>query len=244
MLNAVNEAFKDDLFTVYYQEIMENPDSIRKGKMRKFECLVRMYDSKEKNKIISPGKFRPIIIRSWKNQQLTDIVISKVSAYMQDNTEDIFSINITEDDLNEENSAEHIYGIVSKYNINPRRIIFEILEDIEDMGSGNIIENIKKLKSYGFEIAIDDFWTWYSNFSRIFELAPDYLKIDMQFIRWIDTNILNRKLVKYIVWFSHDTWISVVAEWVETANEQLVVQSLGVDFSQWYFFSKPNPVIR
>ena len=54
MRHLINEAFKEDLFTVFFQEIKENPGSIKRNENRKFECLVRMYDSKEKTNLLSP----------------------------------------------------------------------------------------------------------------------------------------------------------------------------------------------
>lgn len=75
-----------------------------------------------------------------------------------------FNINLTEDDLKTDSFAERIYETICKYftpkrgyPITPERITFEILEEIENMDSPNILRNIKTLKNLGFKIAVDDF---------------------------------------------------------------------------------------
>ena len=98
MRSLVREAFAEDLFEVFFQEVKENSCAIRKGKTKKFECLVRMYDSKEKINIISPGKFLPIVKEDGEDEDLTCCVIKKVCEKMVD-YDGHFSINLTEDDL-------------------------------------------------------------------------------------------------------------------------------------------------
>lgn len=98
MRNFVREAFQNDLFEVFFQEIKENSCSIKKGTIRKFECLVRMYDSKKKTKLISPEKFLPVIKKDGENPALTSCVVEKVCKFMSEN-DGRFSINLTEEDL-------------------------------------------------------------------------------------------------------------------------------------------------
>jgi len=247
MRSLVREAFAEDLFEVFFQEVKENSCAIRKGKTKKFECLVRMYDSKEKINIISPGKFLPIVKEDGEDEDLTCCVIKKVCEKMVD-YDGHFSINLTEDDLTSTDFTEWILEKISeyssfkyKYPVTPDRITFEILEEIESIESSEIRKNIKALKDSGFSIAIDDFWSGYSNFSRMFDFEPDFIKIDMRYIRWIDKNQRHRSLVRAVVGLAHDNNIMVVGEGVETEQEQLVLESLWVDYSQGYLFSKPSP---
>jgi diguanylate cyclase (GGDEF)-like protein len=238
----VKEAFNEDLFELSFQEIKKNSGSIRNRDTRKFECLVRMYDSTEKTNLISPWSFLHVIKRDGKNQALTNIVIQKACEFMQEHPGD-FSINITEDDLRSDGFALRIYQYFNTYWIESNRVTFEILEEIEWIESDDILYTINDLKNFGFEIAIDDFGSWYSNFARMLDFQPNSLKIDMKYVRWIDTNKQHRSLVKAIVWLAHDNGMYVVAEWIETPNEQLVIESLWVDYSQGYLIGKPLPYI-
>ncbi|OIP54446.1 hypothetical protein AUK10_00850 [Candidatus Gracilibacteria bacterium CG2_30_37_12] len=76
------------------------------------------------------------------------------------------------------------------------------------------------------------------------KFKPDFLKIDMSYVRGIDTNPEHRSIVRAIVLLAHENGIMVVGEGVETEQEQLVLESIGVDYSQGYIFNKPSPVIE
>jgi EAL domain-containing protein (putative c-di-GMP-specific phosphodiesterase class I) len=69
---------------------------------------------------------------------------------------------------------------------------------------------------------------------------PNYLKIDLPYIRGIESNHRHQTIVNAIVVLAHGNGIMVIAEGVETEAEQKVLESLGVDFSQGYLFSKPK----
>ncbi|MFA6091081.1 MAG: EAL domain-containing protein [Candidatus Gracilibacteria bacterium] len=242
MRNLIREAFIEDLFVVFFQEIKENSCAIKKSDIRKFECLIRMYNSKGRTTLISPGVFLSAIKQDGKDNILTNYVVDKVCQFMSEN-KGYFSINLTEDDLILADFSQKIHEKIRSYSIDPNRITFEVLEEIESIESKNILENIQALKRYAFKIAIDDFGSGYSNFSRMLKFKPDFLKIDMSYIRGIDTNPEHRSIVRAIVLLAHENGIMVIAEGVETENEQLVIESLGVDYSQGYLFSKPSPVI-
>ena len=129
-----------------------------------------------------------------------------------------------------------------EYGVNPNRITLEILEGISAAGSKNHIRYLQSIKAEGFKIAIDDFGVEYSNFERIAELEVDFIKIDGKYIKNIDTNKRHKNIVEAIVYFAKTMHIEVVAEFVHNASVQEVVQSLGIEYSQGYYFSEPKPI--
>ncbi len=135
----------------------------------------------------------------------------KVCEFMQGNDHE-YSINLTADDLQTKKDVERLFALASSYSIDPERITFEILEEIDIFENQSSLENIKILKSYGFKIAIDDFGTHHANFLSILSLEPDTIKIDMKYVRDIDTRPKNASLVRAITLFAHDNNIEVVAE--------------------------------
>jgi EAL domain-containing protein (putative c-di-GMP-specific phosphodiesterase class I) len=156
MRNLIREAFIEDLFVVFFQEIKENSCAIKKSDIRKFECLIRMYNSKGRTTLISPGVFLSAIKQDGKDNILTNYVVDKVCQFMSEN-KGYFSINLTEDDLILADFSQKIHEKIRSYSIDPNRITFEVLEEIESIESKNILENIQALKRYAFKIAIDDF---------------------------------------------------------------------------------------
>jgi EAL domain-containing protein (putative c-di-GMP-specific phosphodiesterase class I) len=98
------------------------------------------------------------------------------------------------------------------------------------------------VKAYGVKIAIDDFGAGYSNYERLLEYQPDILKIDGCLIRDIDTNSYSYSVVKSIVTFAQEQKLQTIAEFIENETIYNIVKELGVDFSQGYYFGKPEPL--
>lgn len=93
------------------------------------------------------------------------------------------------------------------------------------------------------KIAIDDFGSGYSNFERLLEYTPDILKIDGSLIKNIETDEFSRSLVETIVTFAKKQNIETIAEFVENENIYNILNEIGVDYSQGYFFGKPEKLI-
>ena len=154
------------------------------------------------------------------------------------------SVNLFGVDLSDPNFLLSVTLGLKKYDIRPDRMIFEIVEEIATLNDQQIMDNIRGLHAMGCKIAIDDFGTKYSNIERFCELDSHYLKIDWSCIRAIrEGNNKMLKLIRIIVSIAHDSEpsLEVVIEWIETKEEQLIVEALNVDYSQGYLFSRPVP---
>ncbi|SFV49980.1 diguanylate cyclase/phosphodiesterase (GGDEF & EAL domains) with PAS/PAC sensor(s) [hydrothermal vent metagenome] len=151
------------------------------------------------------------------------------------------SINITEDDLLSKQLKEYLLKRLKRYSLNPNQIVLEILEGISSAGTKESVKQLKELKEVGFLLAIDDFGVEYSNFERINELDVDFIKIDAKYIKNIDTNPKSYKIVKAITEFASSMQIKTIAEYVENEQIQKIIEELGIEFSQGYYFSKPSP---
>ncbi len=129
---------------------------------------------------------------------------------------------------------------LTKYNIIPENIIFEITEReaIHDMVSFQGAVNHYKKQHY--KIAIDDAGAGYSGLNLISDIHPHYLKLDMKLIRNIDKDSLKYVLVKSLIEFSKITNISLIAEGIESREELKALINLGVQYGQGYFIQKPN----
>jgi len=133
---------------------------------------------------------------------------------------------------------------LNQYKIEAPNIIFEITER-------NAIEDISIFKSainhyrdQGFKIAIDDTGSGYSGLNLISEIDPNFIKLDIDLIRDIDTNSLKYALVKGMVEFSKVSSIQIIAEGIETRTELETLVNLGVQFGQGYFIQRPEYLIK
>lgn len=231
----VQKAIKEDRIVPYYQPIVTNASL----EIKKYETLMRLID--EDGKVISPFYFMDIAKKTKNYKLLTKIMIQKSFEYFKDKDAS-FSINLDIADIQDSSSVSYIISMLEKYNI-ASRVIFEIVESEEIKNYDVVLGFINRVKSYGCKIAIDDFGSGYSNFSYITKLKADFIKIDGSLIQNIDSDENSLSLVNAIVGFAKDLHMEVVAEFVKNETIHSIVCSLGIDYSQGYYFSEPKPSI-
>ncbi len=153
-----------------------------------------------------------------------------------------FSINITEEDLSKNYLLDYLKLKESEYGIETNRVILEILEGVSSTGKKNHIKQLTALKDNDYSIAIDDFGSEYSNFERVLDLDIDFLKIDARYIKNIDVSPKSYEITKAIAFFAKNANIPCIAEFVHNEAVQKIIDDLGIDYSQGYYFSEPSPL--
>jgi len=232
--NMIHKALEEDKFIPYFQGIYNN----KSCEIEKYETLVRIDGI---DKIISPIDFLETAKLSGLIPEITKIMIDKSFAFMKNNNFS-FSLNITEDDLSMDYLVSYLTEKSYTYGIDPKRVILEILEGVSSSSKNSNISQLEALKSLGYNLAIDDFGTEYSNFERILDLDIDFLKIDGKYIKDIDTNKKSYEITKAIVYFAKNANIPVIAEFVHNKKIQKIIEELGIEYSQGYYFSEPNSI--
>ncbi|GGF85414.1 sensor domain-containing phosphodiesterase [Alteromonas lipolytica] len=231
--NIIHTAVNEQLIVPYFQGIHDNLT----GVIRHYEALARIHHD---DQVLTPYSFieaakvagmLPVITRQMAQQTF------KVMSH-NDYT---FSLNITEYDLN----AQYLQGLLTElcqtYDIAPQRVILEVLEGISSTGKDSHLKQLKALKLAGFKLAIDDFGTEYSNFERILDLEVDFLKIDARYIKNIHIDRKSYEIVKALSFFCRNAGIKCIAEFVHSVEVQQCLLELGLDYSQGYLFSRPEP---
>jgi EAL domain-containing protein (putative c-di-GMP-specific phosphodiesterase class I) len=120
-------------------------------------------------------------------------------------------------------------------------LTIEILEGISLQEGLLLIQRLNAIKALGCRLAIDDFGTEGSNFSRLMSLDVDYIKIDGSFIKNLDRDERSRKITRAIVAFAKSIGCKTIAEYVHSEAVWKEVCSLGIDFSQGYWLGAPGP---
>ena len=201
-----------------------------------YEILARIHDSEN---ILTPYHFMDIVKRSRLYYRLVEQIYKQVFGYLAAHTNpDHLSINLSFGDIESEQMREYLL-----HNIRPlaNYITIEVLETESMEHEAQIRQFLQRLKSYGSRVAIDDFGSGYANFDYVLKLGADYIKIDGSLIKNIEHPI-SYKIVKHISLLAKDLGLKTVAEFVE--NEQIFqkVKELGIDYSQGYYFHKPEPL--
>ena len=79
-------------------------------------------------------------------------------------------------------------------------------------------------------------------FERLLDLDVDYIKIDGKYVKDIHTDTKCYNIVSAIVFFAKSANIQCIAEHVDCKEVQQVIEDLGVEYSQGYYFSKPHVI--
>src|SRR5262249_34320839 len=100
---------------------------------------------------------------------------------------------------------------------------------------------IRRLKSRGVQVALDDAGTGYSDLRQILELHPDIVKLDRALIDGVDSDSVKVALVQALVAFGQDTGMRLVAEGISSEEIHAALRKLHVDFGQGYALGRPEP---
>jgi len=229
----IKESLIKNYVVPYFQPIINN----KSMKIEKYECLARIVDNQ--GRVYTPNTFIDIAQLTGMLPDITKIMIDKSFAAFEENDFN-FSINITENDLNDGYLEYYLAGKLYEYNIDASRVVIEVLEGISANGAQQSLNQIQKFKEKGFCIAIDDFGAQNSNFERVNSMSVDFVKIDGSFIKDMDTNENNYKVVKTITDFSKSIGAKVIAEFVCSQAIFEYVLNLGIEYSQGYYFAQPQ----
>lgn len=151
------------------------------------------------------------------------------------------SINFSLYEFYSPNFVEDIISIIEKNNINPALLEIEVLEGTTGVNLFLSISILKKLKEYGLRILMDDFGVGYSNFNNLKNLPIDVVKIDKSFIDNIVGDVKSREIVKFMIEFSKEIGLEVVAEGVDNEKQVEILKKYRCDTIQGFYYSKPLP---
>jgi len=232
ILRTIKHALHNNKIISLFQPIIDN----KTGKPIKYESLIRIID--EEGKMLTPYHFLDIAKQAGLYSSLTIKVLENTfKVYKLKNIP--ISINLSPSDILIESIRNRIYAILEELKPQKGMITFELLEDEIIKFEHTMHEFIQKVTSLNAEIAIDDFGSGYSNFTRIIEANANIIKIDGILIKNIDQDTIKQDILEAIVNFAKKENKKTVAEFVENERIYETIKRIGVDYSQGYYFSKP-----
>lgn len=131
--------------------------------------------------------------------------------------------------------------IVKETGVAPELIEIEVTESSLMEPSDYMIELLSQLKSRGFSLAIDDFGTGYSSMAYLKRLPVDTLKIDRAFVRDLSSDANDKAICTAILALGQALKLTIVAEGVETEQQERFLQDAGCDVAQGYLYARPSP---
>jgi EAL domain-containing protein (putative c-di-GMP-specific phosphodiesterase class I) len=240
IINEMDHALKNQEFVVYYQPKYEVKERSPKGA----EALVRW--KKPDGTMVSPGEFIPIFEKNGFITKLDYYMWEKVCQFIKRQLDagmeiDPISANVSRVNLYNPKFLDSLIDLVEKYKIPPRYLHLELTESAfsEDV---SVVQNvIKRLHKVGFTILMDDFGSAYSSLNVLKDIQMDVLKIDMKFLSHGNSDARGRKILEAIINMAVSLDMPVIAEGVEEEAQVEMLERLGCNYIQGYYFARPMP---
>ena len=151
------------------------------------------------------------------------------------------SVNVSRAHFIEKDLAEQILRMVDEAGCPHNLIEIELTESAFFDDKKAMIETIKKLKSYGFAVSMDDFGAGYSSLNSLKDMPLDVLKLDADFFRGEDAGERGQIVVSEAIRLGKSLNMRIVAEGVEDKEQVEFLASQGCDMIQGYYYAKPMP---
>ena len=242
-VTKIQAALETDQFRLYVQPIV--PVVGDRSRYEHYEVLIRMID--ENGADVPPGAFLPAAERYNLAAQVDRWVVSHLLEWAVQNPRefarfDMCSINLSGLTLADESFLGYVIDLLRAARVPSSKICFEITETAVISNLSQASRFISTLKALGCLFALDDFGSGLSSFAYLKNLPVDYLKIDGMFVRDIQTDPLDRALVRSINDVGKVMGKKTIAEFVENDDILRVLAEVGVDYAQGYGVGKPFPL--
>ena len=242
LIKDIDKAIEEEQFIVYFQPKYGIQGD--KPHLRSAEALIRWIHPELG--FISPGDFIPLFERNGLIQKIDKYVWRKAAEQIRD-WKDRFgmtvpvSVNVSRIDIYDPKLEETLADILDSNRLTPQEYMLEITESAYSEDADRLINVVENLRKRGFRVEMDDFGSGYSSLNMLTALPIDVLKLDMKFIRNMEKDEKNLKLVELIMDIAKFLKVPVVAEGVETESQLGTLKDMGCDVIQGYYFSKPVP---
>lgn len=236
VLSQMERSLREGRFFLYIQPIYDCALQRYIGG----EVLLRM--NEENGRPIPPGEFIPLAIETGLATELGWMVLEKTCRFLSLNRDvGWLSVNISSQQNEFDETVRRLETLLEKYDIPPECIKLEITESVlfEDLERARI--TMEELGRRGVGVFLDDFGTGYSNLSNVMSLPFECVKIDKGLLGGIQQNEKSYRLLQTVVNGLRSMNMLLLAEGVETLEQNEMVRHLGIDLIQGYYYARPMP---
>ncbi len=238
----IRQGLPEDEFIPYFQPIY----CLHTKRLAGFEALIR-WNHPERG-FITPDQIIPIAEETGLIVKLDRLMLQKscqefatwLSEYPS--SRDMFlTVNLSSGQLSRPDLADSISRTLSETNFPSDMLKLEITESaIMERNAASTL-NLKKIVEMGIRLAVDDFGTGYSSLSQLQRFPASTVKIDRSFISRMAIDHESLEIVRAVNALGHSLSMDVIAEGVETKQQLTLLNEIGCDCVQGFYFDKPQP---
>jgi diguanylate cyclase (GGDEF)-like protein len=242
LVTELRQAIASGQLELHYQPKID----VRTQRVTGIESLVRWQHPS--HGLLYPDRFIPLVeqtdliddLTAWALRQAIDDLV-RLGPSFEDLT---VSVNISARNLGRVGFASKVIGELDDARVPAERLIVEVTETAIMADPLRSAEALRELSAARVAISIDDFGSGQTSLALLAKLPINELKIDLDFVRDIDTNSAHAGIVRSIVELGHHLELSVVAEGVETVEALEIVTATGCDLVQGYLYAQPMPLAQ
>ncbi len=149
------------------------------------------------------------------------------------------SVNLSPRQFLQPDLTRTIGRILDETGVAGRSLRLELTESLAMEEPERTCKIIEELQHLGVRLSIDDFGTGYSSLDHLDRFSVDTLKIDRHFVGRMQGDERNQNIVKTIISLAHNLRMNVVAEGAENADQVRLLNDMGCDCVQGFFYSQP-----
>ncbi len=242
LLNDLRQAVEERQFTVYYQpkyNIQCDPPELSSA-----EALIRW--KHPELGMISPGDFIPLFEGNGRISVVDNFVWAEAARQIAAWRKKFgivipVSVNLSRADVFDPLLDDKLSRVIEDNDLDRKSMKLEVTESAYTDNAKQLLETINRLRDSGFEIEMDDFGSGYSSLNMISAMPIDVLKMDRGFIKDIEHNVKDFRLVEIVLDIAKYLKVPVVAEGVETETQLKMLRDAECDLVQGFYFSRPLP---
>ncbi len=237
--SELRKALERNEFVLFYQAQM----NLESKKVVGFEALIRwnhptkglvypdefIYVAEETGLIVPIGIW---VLRTACHQ---------LKQWSEDYPDVTMAVNLSARQFKDRDFVRQVYDVIEETGINPGRLELEITESIALDDIDYTITTIQELRKIGVNFSLDDFGTGYSSMNYLKRLPVSNLKIDKSFLDTVMEDQCDQKIIQTIINLARNLDLYVIAEGVESFDQEIFLKEANCDMAQGYLYSKPVP---
>ncbi len=227
-----------------YLRLVYQPLYSVEGELTGFEALLRFHHPRLGN--ISPARFIPVAEDTRLIVPIGNWVLREACRQLKKWHEAglprvRMSVNISALQFARDDFADTVANTFSECGLEPEHLVLELTESVIMEDYASVVSQMNLLRQCGVHIAMDDFGTGYSSLSYIHRIPVNILKIDRSFVERLSEPDGTRPIVEAVIAMAKHLGLHVVAEGVETVDQQRILKQAGCQGYQGYLFARPMP---
>lgn len=238
--SELRKALERDEFVVFYQAQMD----LDTKKVVGFEALIRwnhptrglvypdefIYLAEETGLIIPIGEWVLLTackqLKQWEDAGYPEIHMA---------------VNLSARQFKDREIVKLVYDVIEETGINSSKLELEITETIALDDLEYTIATIQELNKIGVSFSLDDFGTGYSSMNYLKRLPVSNLKIDKSFLDTVMEDKCDQKIIQTIITLARNLDLFVIAEGVESSDQEAFLVEANCHKAQGFLYSKPVP---